>query len=35
MGVPIVGCLFRVFLLLVFLGVLAVVAVSLLLNGAF
>jgi hypothetical protein len=32
--VPIVGCLLRVFLLLVFLAVLAVAAVSMLLNGA-
>jgi len=34
-GVPILGCLFRLVLLLVFLGVLAVVAVSMLFTGAF
>ena len=34
-GVPIVGCLFRLFLFLVLLALVAVAAVSLLLSGAF
>ena len=34
-GVPILGCLFRLVLLLVFLGVLAALAVATLLNGVF
>jgi hypothetical protein len=33
--IPVLGCVFRLILLLVFLGLLAVMALSMLLNGAF